>query len=137
MQLEIGGFAMTEYTPVPYPNETNAKESKSFRTNLKKQVGPLKMEHDSDVMSEITAKPPQLPDIKTEATWQELLYDYSLMVWDGLGFFGFDDTKLDRLRGKKVTFFTKFKSVKWSVATLMTLTAVLYVVGTESSKLYS
>jgi len=31
-----------------------------------------------------------------------------LLLWDGLGFFGFDETKLDRLKGKPVTFFTKF-----------------------------
>ena len=32
------------------------------------------------------------------------------MLWDGLGFFGFDDSKLARLKGEKVTFMTRFKS---------------------------
>ena len=89
---------------------------------------------DSDVESDITVQPLKAPDIR-DSTWQELLYDYSLMVWDGLGFFGFDDTKLARLKGEKVTFFTKFKSLKWSIATLMTLTAIMYVLVTEASKL--
>ena len=38
------------------------------------------------------------------------MHDYLLMLWDGLGFFGFDDSKLARLKGEKVTFMTRFKS---------------------------
>ena len=41
---------------------------------------------------------------------KDMMYDYSLMVWDGLGFFGFDEAKLDRYRGKPVTFWNKCKS---------------------------
>jgi len=36
--------------------------------------------------------------------------EYALMMWDGLGFFGFSDTKLARLKGKKVTWLTPFLS---------------------------
>ena len=39
-----------------------------------------------------------------------MLSEYMLMMWDGLGFFGFSDTKLPRLKGKKVTWCTPFKS---------------------------
>ena len=34
------------------------------------------------------------------------------MMWDGLGFFGFSDTKLERIKGKKVTWCTPILSWK-------------------------
>ena len=45
--------------------------------------------------------------------WEELrenVYGLSLMLWDGLGFFGTDHMKLGRLEGEKVNFMTPFKS---------------------------
>ena len=32
-------------------------------------------------------------------------------MWDGLGFFGFDERKIARLEGKPVRFLDKFKSI--------------------------
>ena len=42
---------------------------------------------------------------------EESLYDafcaYLLILWDGPGFFGMNTAKLNRVKGEKVTFFTK------------------------------
>ena len=51
-----------------------------------------------------------------------------LFIWDGLGFFGFDDTKLARLKGKPVDFFTKFTSVRWTVLTFLMSVVLLLVI---------
>ena len=50
---------------------------------------------------------------KKKQTFWAFIQEYVLLLWDGLGFFGFDETKLDRLKGSKVDFLTKFKSKKW------------------------
>ena len=47
-------------------------------------------------------------------------------MWDGLGFFTMDETKLDRLKGKQVDYLTKFKSKKWIITN--TLLAIFVVV---------
>ena len=61
------------------------------------------------------------------------LYPYMLIMWDGMGFFGFDDTKLARLRGIEVTFFSKFYSVRWVIFTLGSLIFALYILISEGS----
>ena len=43
---------------------------------------------------------------KTEESLYEKVCGYSLMWWDGLGFFGFATSKLGRLKGEPVTFWT-------------------------------
>ena len=40
----------------------------------------------------------------------EIIKRYTLLLWDGLGFFGTATYKLRRLRGKKVGWCDKFKS---------------------------
>ena len=57
-----------------------------------------------------------------------------LQVWDGLTFFGFDDTKLDRLRGRPLDFLTKFTSIKWIVMTFASLIAILVVFWISAMK---
>jgi hypothetical protein len=56
-------------------------------------------------------------------------------MWDGMGFFGFDDTKLARLKGKKVTFMTKFSSPKSLFFSLLSLSIVLFVIISEAATL--
>ena len=51
---------------------------------------------------------------------------YLLQLWDGLGFFGFDDTKLDRLIGKPLDFLTKLSSVRWFILTFGTFALIFY-----------
>ena len=46
-------------------------------------------------------------------------YGYTLMLWDGLGFFGTDHAKLGRLKGEKVNFCTKFKSPRTLIVSLV------------------
>jgi len=59
---------------------------------------------------------------------------YSLQLWDGLGFFGFDDTKLDRLIGKPLDFLTKLSSVRWFILTFGTFALVFYAMFQEVLK---
>jgi len=56
------------------------------------------------------------------------------MLWDGLGFFGFDDAKLARLRGEKVTFMTRFKSMRWIIVTTMMIAMGIYILISELLK---
>lgn len=65
----------------------------------------------------------------------ELARHYAFIWWDGLGFFGFDETKLGRLRGQPVTLFTKFQSKKWVVVNFSTLFIIIYVIFSQGSKL--
>ena len=55
-------------------------------------------------------------------------------MWDGLTFFGFDDTKLDRLKGKPLDFLTKFTSLKWVVQTFLMMIAIIVVLSISMSK---
>jgi len=48
------------------------------------------------------------PDKETDTQQKGINRKYMLMMWDGLGFFGTSDTKLPRLKGKKVTWCTPF-----------------------------
>lgn len=66
--------------------------------------------------------------------FKEFLYPFLLIVWDGMGFFGFDDTKLARLRGVPVTFLSKFTSVRWIIFTIGSLLAALAILVIEGMK---
>ena len=57
-----------------------------------------------------------------------------LMVHDGLGFFGFDDTKIDRLRGKPVTWCTPFTSKKQNLILIIGLVVGIFIISTEVQK---
>jgi hypothetical protein len=57
------------------------------------------------------------------------------MCWDGLEFFGFDDTKLARLNGSKVSFIDKFKNKKWLIITICSMFVISFVITSEASKL--
>ena len=62
-------------------------------------------------------------------------YGYTLMLWDGLGFFGTDYMKLGRLKGEKVDFFTRCSSPKDLILLSLTLGVSLYFIFTEIEKL--
>ena len=57
------------------------------------------------------------------------------MVWDGLGFFGTDHTKLGRLKGEKVNFFTPFKSYRLLILSTVGFLIACAVIFTEFNKL--
>jgi hypothetical protein len=59
------------------------------------------------------------------------------MLWDGLTFFGFDDTKLGRLKGEPVSVWDKFKNKKWLISMFIAFAVIIFVLSTELSKLDS
>ena len=44
---------------------------------------------------------------------KDYLFNYIFLLWDGLGFFGFDDNKLERLKGKKPNWYDRFTNKRW------------------------
>ena len=75
---------------------------------------------------------------KELSNWNEFkknFYGYSLMVWDGLGFFGTDHMKLGRLKGEKVTFCTFLTSPRSLIMTVLGLTIASYLILTEVDNL--
>ena len=68
-------------------------------------------------------------------TLKDYFYEYSLLMWDGLGFFGFDDTKIARLRGVKVTFWTPFTSKKQTVILIISIIVAVNLILNEVKKL--
>jgi hypothetical protein len=89
--------------------------------------------------SQLSTEPPSPTFLKenkeTDEPFSLKLYEYCLMLWDGLGFFGFDDTKLERLRGAPVTFFSKFSSIKWTIFTIIAWVVIITVIFTELGSL--
>lgn len=59
------------------------------------------------------------------------------MIWDGLGFFGTSTHKLDRLRGKKVTLWTRFSTAQAQFIVTLYLICVIMVCIFELGKLGS
>ena len=72
---------------------------------------------------------------KKKLTNWETFKAYLWLMWDGLVFFGFDDTKLARLNGKRTSVFDKFRNKKWVLSSIMVLIIVVYVIFMEISKL--
>lgn len=72
---------------------------------------------------------------KSKNVYWRTLREYLLMMWDGLAFFGFDDTKLDRLKGKEVEFKTKFKSYKWVIQNTLIVSFMLTILISQVSLL--
>ena len=72
---------------------------------------------------------------KKKSKWEEFrenAYGLALMMWDGLGFFGTDHTKLGRLKGEKVDFSTPFKSPRTLVLYIMLLVLMIYIIVSEA-----
>lgn len=57
------------------------------------------------------------------------------MLWDGLSFFGTDHTKLGRLKGEKVTFFTPFKSPRTVMIYVLIFALCVIIIINEGGKL--
>ena len=81
----------------------------------------------------------KVPEVKSPAVKEETccdkLYGYGLLLWDGLGFFGFATSKLERLRGEKVTFLTPLTNVQFVLMNLILGGAAIAIVLTEVAKL--
>ena len=63
--------------------------------------------------------------------FKENMYQFTLMLWDGLGFFGTNHTKLGRLKGEKVNFMTRFKSPNILIMSLVGTILTLYIIIQE------
>jgi hypothetical protein len=74
-------------------------------------------------------------DEADKPTNSEIFSQYMLMIWDGLGFFGFSDTKLDRFKGEKVTWYTPLKSWRSTPLAIIGLTVMIYIIVNESRNL--
>ncbi len=58
------------------------------------------------------------------------------MIWDGLGFFGFDDTKLARLnKNGHYAFTDKCTSFKWVTASIASITVIIAVIASQAKNL--
>jgi hypothetical protein len=61
---------------------------------------------------------------------------FLLIMWDGMGFFGFDDTKLARLKGHPVSFMrTKFSSIRWTLITILSFALAVSIIYLEGRKI--
>ena len=81
-------------------------------------------------------EPPQWLPAKTQddaSCWTKFCA-YALFYWDGIGFFGTNTAKLPRLKGAKVTFFTKFFSADWVLVQATGFVIMLYVIISEVSR---
>ena len=56
-------------------------------------------------------------------------------MWDGVGFFNMDDTKLNRLRGKPSSIFDRCKSCRWMTFALIFFCCIVIIMYTEALKL--
>ena len=54
------------------------------------------------------------------------------MMWDGLGFFGFDDRKIARLEGKPVKYRDKFTSIRETPLLIFGLIVAIIIIAGEA-----
>ena len=52
---------------------------------------------------------------------------YIWLLWDGVGFFGTSDLKLDRLKGKKPRWYDPCKSKRWMAFNFIAFVAVTII----------
>ena len=79
-------------------------------------------------------KDPSLEPVPEAFSCKKYFNTYVFMLWDGLGFFGFDDAKLDRIRRKPASVFDKCNSVQRMVIIILGLTVLIYVLVTQVAK---
>ena len=60
---------------------------------------------------------------------------YLFIWWDGIGFFGFDDAKLERIRRKPAGWLDKYKSVNRMILFTIAFFVLIYILVNEISKL--
>jgi hypothetical protein len=58
----------------------------------------------------------------------ELFRTYLFLLWDGLGFFGFDDNKLNRLKGIPPKWHDRFMNKRWVLFNLTSISIVLIII---------
>ena len=58
-----------------------------------------------------------------------------LLLWDGLGFFKFDDNKLERLKGIHVKWYDRFKNKRWIIFNFVAIILVVGIIVTHLNSL--
>jgi hypothetical protein len=53
------------------------------------------------------------------------------LFWDGFGFFGFDDNKLNRLKGQAPRWYDPFCNWRWMIGNIVAVGIVAYILVTE------
>ena len=66
---------------------------------------------------------------------KQVISQYALLMWDGLGFFGFSDTKLGRLKGEKVNWCTPLISWKGTPILIISIIVGMIIVISEVNNL--
>ena len=61
----------------------------------------------------------------------DLFTTYLFLLWDGLGFFGFDDTKLPRLKGITPKWYDRFTSKRWLLFNLTSVAIVIFILSRQ------
>jgi hypothetical protein len=89
----------------------------------------LKREH-----TPVEYKDPSLEPVPEAFSCKKYLNTYMFMLWDGLGFFGFDDAKLDRIRRKPASVFDKCNSIQRMIIYIVGFTVLIYVLATQIAK---
>ena len=64
-----------------------------------------------------------------------LIQTAAFFMWDGVGFFKMDDTKLNRLKGIPATPFDRCKSVRWIIFALVFVMCIAIIMYNEAIKL--
>ena len=64
-----------------------------------------------------------------ELSLSNYLSNYIFLLWDGTGFFGFDDNKLERLKGKKPRWYDRFSNKRWLATNVIVGLAIIYVLS--------
>ena len=59
----------------------------------------------------------------------DVAVNYLYLLWDGLGFYGFDDNKLDRLKGVEPRWYDRFSNKRWLLANMTLYALVVYILA--------
>ena len=64
-----------------------------------------------------------------------MLNSFIFIMWDGLGFFGFDDVKLNRLRGIPPKWYDRFRNKRWILYNITVVVLVIYLFASQLGKI--
>jgi hypothetical protein len=65
---------------------------------------------------------------KKEGCWDRIK-GFGLVLWDGTGSFGTDYHKLNRVRGRPVTYCTKLENIVWVITNVLWIICAVYILN--------
>lgn len=95
---------------------------------------PLKPKPSKAADEKVKPEGDWFPERNADKTWYERFKAYSLIMWDGTGFFGLSTAKLGRLEGTPVGWFTKCMDMDWLVVNATGFLIILIVLIQEVGK---